>query len=269
MQDSSPTPRQVGGFGTLRLEVQDGIALVTIDRPEARNALSLELQRELRDALAALRTDAEVGAVVFTGSGDRAFAAGADINGLRDYSYATAITSGLQRLFDEIEAFEKPTIAAINGLALGGGCELAMACDLRIASATARLGLPETSLGIIPGAGGTQRLTRLTGVGMALDLILTGRLLSAEEAREAGLVSRVVAADGLLDTCREVAAAVLARGPLAVRLARMVVRAGADVDQASGQLIERLAQAVLYETDDKREGVTAFFDKRPARFNGK
>ena len=269
MQDTSTGSGVIGSFATLRVEKQGGIALVTIDRPEARNALSLELQAELRVALDALRFDEAVEAVIFTGAGERAFAAGADIHGLRDYTHATAIASGLQRLFDEIEAFEKPTIAAINGLALGGGCELAMACDLRVASEDARFGLPETGLGIIPGAGGTQRLTRLVGVGLALDLILTGRLLTAEEARQAGLVSRVVATDMLLDTCREVAATILERGPLAVRLARMVVRTGADVDLASGQLIERLAQAVLYETDDKREGVAAFFDKRPARFNGR
>ena len=269
MPDPSTACRVIGSFTTLRVEVTDGVALVTIDREGARNALSLELQRELRAALDELRHDRDVEALVFTGAGDRAFAAGADINGLRDYTHATAIASGLQRLFDEIEAFEKPTIAAVNGLALGGGCELAMACDLRIASADARFGLPETALGIIPGAGGTQRLTRLVGVGLALDLILTGRLLNADEAREAGLVSRVVAPDALLGTCREVAAKIRERGPLAVRLARMVVRAGTDVDQASGQLIERLAQAVLYETDDKREGVAAFFDKRPAQFNGK
>jgi enoyl-CoA hydratase/carnithine racemase len=138
-----------------------------------------------------------------------------------------------------------------------------------VSSESARFGLPETALGIIPGAGGTQRLTRLAGVGMALDLILTGRLLSADEARQAGLVSRVVADNALLDTCREVAEAILERGPLAVRLARIVVRAGADLDQTSGQLVERLAQAVLYETDDKREGVAAFLDKRPAQFNGR
>jgi len=210
-----------------------------------------------------------VEAVIFTGAGERAFAAGADINSLCEYTRATAIASGLQRLFDEIEAFEKPTIAAVNGLALGGGCELAMACDLRIASEAARFGLPETALGIIPGAGGTQRLTRLAGVGMALDLILTGRLLSADEARQAGLVSRVVAAEALLDTCLEVAEAILERGPLGARLARMVVRAGADMDQSSGQPIQRLAQALLYETEDKRESVATFLDKRPAQFSGR
>lgn len=256
-------------FTTLRVVRTGRLGLVTIDRPDVRNALSLEVQRDLRGALDFVRADPGVGAVVFTGAGDRAFAAGADIQRLRDYTREAALGSHMQRLFDEIEDFDKPTIAAVNGLALGGGCELAMACDIRVASEHARFGLPETALGIIPGAGGTQRLSRLTGVGMALDLILTGRLLSAEEACRAGLVTRVVPADNLLSTCHDIAEEMLQRGPLAVRLARLVVRAGAEVDQASGQVIERLAQAVLYETEDKREGVDAFLEKRPAEFKGR
>ncbi len=258
-----------GSLETVRVTRERELAYVTINRPDVRNALSLEVQAGLRRALELVRADDDVRAVIFTGAGDRAFAAGADIVRLRDYDRRTALAANLQRLFDDIESLEKPTIAAINGFALGGGCELAMACDIRVASASARLGLPETALGIIPGAGGTQRLSRLVGLGMTLDLILTGRLLSAGEALQAGLVSRVVAAESLMDECRDLAAAILARGPLAVRLAKLVVRSGADADVRTGQVIERLAQAVLYETADKAEGVAAFLDKRPADFTGR
>lgn len=251
------------------LERRGVVGLITINRPEARNALSLEVQHELREALEALRTDDHVQVVVITGAGDRAFVAGADVVRLRDYTRETALASQLQRTFDEIEAFEKPTIAAINGFALGGGLELAMACDLRLASSTARLGLPETQLGIIPGAGGTQRLSRLIGVGLALDLILTGRMLSAEEALRAGLVSRITDPGELIATACEMAEAIARRGPLATRLARLVVRSGSTADHATGMVIERLAQAVLYETDDKKEGVDAFLEKRPADFRGR
>ena len=258
-----------GSLETVLITNDGGLAFVTVNRPHVRNALSLEVQADLRRAVEIVRGDDDVRAVIFTGAGDSAFAAGADIVRLRNYDRQTALASNLQRLFDDIESLEKPTIAAINGFALGGGCELAMACDIRVASESARLGLPETALGIVPGAGGTQRLSRLVGLGMTLDLILTGRLLTAQEALQAGLASRVVAPDSLMDECREIAAAILARGPLAVRLAKLVVLSGADADLRTGQVIERLAQAVLYETADKAEGVDAFLGKRPAEFKGR
>ncbi|WAJ47610.1 enoyl-CoA hydratase-related protein [Mycobacterium sp. Aquia_216] len=227
------------------------------------------MQAELRSVVTLAGEDDRVRAVIFTGAGDRAFAAGADIESLRDYTSETAMQSRMQRLFDDIEALNKPTIAAINGHALGGGCELAMACDIRIAAQTARFGLPETNLAILPGAGGTQRLARLIGPGRALDMILTGRNISAGEALGTGLVSRVVPDADLLVTAKETAATIMAKGPLAIRLAKLVVRASIDVDPRSGLMMERLAQALLYNSDDKREGVEAFFAKRPPSFTGK
>ncbi|PXY30823.1 enoyl-CoA hydratase/isomerase family protein [Prauserella flavalba] len=251
---------------TVLVEIADGVAVLTLNRPDVRNALNARVLAELRSALESLRADDGVGAVVFTGAGGRAFAAGADIAQLRDYTVHTGLAADMQRLYDEIEAFEKPTIAAINGYALGGGCELAMACDIRVACPAAKLGLPETMLSVLPGAGGTQRLARLAGVGRAIELILTGRLVSAEEAREIGLVTAV--ADDPVGAAHDTARRILARGPLAVRLAKLVVRTGIDTDQRTGLVVERLAQALLYTSDDKREGAEAFLAKRPATFTG-
>jgi enoyl-CoA hydratase/carnithine racemase len=253
---------------TLAVEVVDRVAVVTLSRPEVHNALNDLLVAELRSVLAGLADDDAVGAVVLTGAGEKAFAAGADIGEVSRYTPETALRSEFQRVFDLVEEFPKPTIAAVNGVALGGGCELAMACDIRIASASARFALPETALGVLPGAGGTQRLARLVGTGRAVELILTGRLVDATEAREIGLVTSVVRPEELLDAARATAAQILARGPLAVRLATLVVRAGMDADQRTGQVVERLAQALLYTTGDKQEGTAAFLEKRPPVFRG-
>ena len=254
---------------TVTVDIGDRLAVVTINRPDVRNALSRQVLADLRAAFASLRTDDNVGVVAVTGSGDAAFVAGADIAQLRGYTLHTGLDAEMQRLFDEIEAYEKPTIAAVNGFALGGGCELAMACDIRIAADTARFGLPETNLSVLPGAGGTQRLARLVGTGRAIELILTGRFVGAAEARDIGLVTSVVPRADLLDEARAVAGRILAKGPLAVRLAKLVVRAGMDTDLRTGLVVERLAQALLYTTDDKREGATAFLDKRPPAFQGR
>lgn len=255
-------------YETLDYEVTDGIATVTFNRPEVRNALNRAVLADLRAVLATARDDERVGAVIFTGAGEKAFVAGADIAQLAGYTLHTGLASQMQKLYDEVEAFEKPTIAAVNGYALGGGCELAMACDIRVASETARFGLPETNLSVLPGAGGTQRLARLVGTGRAIEMILTGRMVPADEALSFGLVTTVVAPDELLGAAREVADQVLAKGPLAVRLAKLVVRSGMDADQHTGLVVERLAQALLYTSDDKREGTEAFLAKRPAEFTG-
>ncbi len=256
-------------YETLVAEVEGRIGTITLNRPEKRNALSSQMVREMRGALAEFREDERVGAVVFTGAGEQAFAAGADIGELKEKTMLDALSSGMQAFYDEIEACEKPTIAAVNGYALGGGCELALACDIRVASENARFGLPETALAILPGAGGTQRLSRLIGKGRALELVMTGRFMDAQEALATGLVSRVVPQEELMGAVKETAERILARGPLAVRLAKLAVQAGYETDQRTGLLIERLAQAVLFASEDKREGVGAFVEKRRPEFRGR
>ncbi len=256
-------------YETLLVEVSDRVAMITLHRPEVRNAINAQVQADLRAALDAFRGDDTVGAVVLTGAGEKAFAAGADIGQLQNYDLHTGLASSMQRLYDEVETFEKPTIAAVNGYALGGGCELAMACDIRIAADTARFGLPETNLSVLPGAGGTQRLARLVGVGRAIDLILTGDMLGAQEALTAGLVTRVTEPGALLPTAHEVARSILAKGPLAVRLAKTVIRTGMDADRRTGLVVEQLAQSLLYTTDDKREGAEAFLAKRAPEWSGR
>lgn len=253
---------------TLRTEVADGIATVTINRPQVRNALNEQVRSDLQRVLTELRADDAVQAVVFTGAGDRAFAAGADISQVREYSLHTGLAAELQHLFDEIEAFDKPTIAAVNGYALGGGCELAMACDIRVAAENAKLGLPEVNLSVLPGAGGTQRLARLVGTGRAIELVLTGRAVRAARAEQIGLVTSTAPSHELLLRAREIAAEITAKGPLAVRLAKLVIRSGMDADRHTGQVIERLAQSVLYSTEDKAEGADAFLGKRNPAFKG-
>ena len=255
-------------YETILTAVDNGIGQITINRPDARNALNTQVLGDIRQTLAEFRHDREVGVVVFTGAGERAFAAGADIGELRQRTALDALASVMQDVYDEIEAYEKPTIAAVNGLALGGGCELAMACDVRVASRNARFGLPEVTLAIIPGAGGTQRLSRLVGKGRAIEMILTGQIIDAEEAHRIGLVTQVAGDEGLMDKVRTTSATILSRGPLAVRLAKLAVQTGFETDQKTGLVIERLAQAVLFDTEDKREGTTAFLEKREPRFRG-
>lgn len=256
-------------FETLQLEVTDGIGTIRLHRPAQRNALSAPLVDELEEVLRAWEDDADVRAILLTGSGEKAFAAGADISELAAWDLRDGLAASLQRLCDRVEDHPLPTLAALNGAALGGGLELAMACDLRLAAEHARMGLPEAGLGVLPGAGGTQRLPRLVGRGRALEMILTGRMLSAEEAERAGLVSAVHASDELLPAARAMLTTVLAKGPLAIRLAKLLVRPGADVDQRTGLLLEQIAQTLLYTTQDKSEGAAAFLEKRPPRFDGR
>ena len=256
-------------YETILTLVEENVGTIIINRPDVRNALSTQVLGDIRGALAEFRYDDEVGVVVFTGAGDRAFAAGADINELRERTFLDALASLMQAVYDEIEDYEKPTIAAVNGLALGGGCELAMACDIRIASENARFGQPEVNLSIIPGAGGTQRLARLIGKGKATEMILTGEIIGAEEAHRVGLVTRVISSDELVAAVRETARSIMSKGPLAIRLAKLAIRTGFETDLKTGLVIERLAQAVLLTSEDKREGTSAFLEKREPEFKGK
>jgi len=253
----------------LQLDVVDRVATLTINRPEVRNAIDRQTLRELAAALDDLGGRDDVGALVLTGAGSQVFVSGADIRMMRERRRDDGLAAYNSQLFAAIERWPKPTIAAVNGHALGGGCELALACDLRVAADHAKFGQPEVGLGIIPAAGATQRLPRLIGLGRAKHMILTGDAITAATALEWGLVSAVVPAGELLDTARGLAARILSRGPLAIRLAKIALNASARVDLDSGLLIESLAQSLCFDSEDKLEGMTAFLEKRPARFTGK
>jgi enoyl-CoA hydratase len=255
-------------YENILLQKEGSIGVIKINRPDVRNALDAQTLKEIRDALYSLENDTEVSVIVFTGEGEKSFAAGADIRQLRERKALDALAPSMSALYREIENSSKATIAAINGFALGGGCELAMACDIRIAADHAKIGLPELNLSIIPGAGGTQRLARIIGKGRALDMILTGEFLSAKKAEEIGLVSQAVPADELWQAVREKAEKIIAKGPLAVRLAKLAVNRGFDLDMDTALTIEKLAQAILFGSEDKNEGTQAFLDKRKAQFTG-
>jgi enoyl-CoA hydratase len=252
-----------------KVEISESIATLTIDRPDVKNALDLETVGECRRALETLAQNTDVGVLIITGGGETAFVSGADINDIRARGRAEALAAINSTLFAEVERFPRPTIAAINGYALGGGCELALACDIRIASDTATFGQPELGLGIIPGAGATQRLPRIVGLGRAKHLILTGDVVDAKQALEIGLVSAVTPPGQLQIRAREMAKKILRQGPLAARLAKIALNASARVDMDSGLLIETLAQAICYSSEDKIEGTTAFLEKRKPKFTGK
>ena len=255
------------GFRNLRLDHDGPVATLTVDRPEVRNALDGATVEEFHAALEQVRRQRSV-VLIVTGAGDKAFVSGADVRAIRERGRDDALASINSRLMSAVEAAEAVTIAAVNGYALGGGCELALACDLRIASDRAVFGLPEPSLGIIPGAGGTQRLPRIVGLGRAKEMILTGGRWSAAEALAAGLVSQVVAPGELAAAARSMADRVLALGPLAVRLAKAALNASSQMPLAAGLAFESAVQAITFESHDKREGTTAFLEKRKAHFKG-
>lgn len=251
------------------IDVTDRIATLTINRPEVRNALDRATVAEITAALADLAPRSDVGAVIITGAGDQVFVAGADIRQMRERRRDDGLLAINSSVFAAIEKFPKPTIAAINGHAMGGGCELAIACDLRVAADHARFGQPEVGLGIIPAAGATQRLPRLIGLGRAQQMVLTGDPIDARTALDWGLVAAVVPAAELMTAARALASRVLARGPLAIRLAKLALNASSRVDLDSGLLIETLAQSICFESEDKQEGTTAFIEKRAPKFTGR
>ena len=257
-------------YTTLLFEVSDAIATITINRQEKLNALNATVIAELGDAAARLRDDAAIGGAILTGAGPKAFVAGADIGEIAAQGPVDGKARSLagQRVFRDLERCGKPVIAAVNGFALGGGCELAMACHLRIASEAARFGQPEVKLGIGPGYGGTVRLPRLVGRGRALELLLTGQMIDAQEAHRIGLVNRVVPADRLLPESEGLLRAILENGPLAIRACLEAVDAGLDTGLDEALLLEANLFGLLSGTSDMREGTAAFGEKRKPAFRG-
>lgn len=258
-------------FENILYEIEDGILYLTLNRPEARNALTPAMWGDIRAAVEMARANDSVQVVIVSGAGDKALASGADIQEIHDRDYLKMLLGTSSTALKELEDLYKPVICAVNGYALGGGCELAMACDIRIATARSRFGQPETGLSIIPGAGGTQRLSRLIGVGRAKELIYTGRILTAEEAKEMGLVNQVTenSREELMTAALEMARRIMKKGPVAVSMAKMAINVGMDTDISTGLLFERIAQTVAFSTEDRREGTAAFLEKREAEFKGK
>lgn len=258
-------------YDNLLIERDGAVAIVTINRPRVLNALDAPTLDALRRAILDLKSDEGVRSLVLTGAGDRAFVAGADINELAVQTPTTGREHALkgQHVFDLIENMGKPVIAAINGYALGGGCELAMACTLRLAADNARLGLPEITLGILPGYAGTQRLSRLVGKGKALELILTGSPIGADEAARVGLVNRVVPAADLLAEARKLAAELADRAPVATRYIINAINAGLDMPFAEACVHEATLFGLVAATEDMREGTRAFLEKRRPVFKGR
>jgi len=280
MSEATPTPSPLArpapippfDSGPVRLELAEGIATVTIHRPEKLNALNAEVIEALDRAFATLldRLD-QVSCVLVTGAGEKAFVAGADIGALVQMTPLSGVDVARQgqEVFQRIERFPRPVVAVVNGFALGGGCELALACHIRIAASSARLGLPETGLGIIPGYGGTVRLARIVGLGRAVELTLTGRLVRADEAERIGLVSRVVEPEALEAAALELARGLAARGPLALTRALESIYHAQDVAAAEAYRHEAALFGLLAASDDMREGMGAFLEKRPAEFKGR
>ena len=256
-------------YENVYVDIAEGIGMIQINREQVRNALDTLTLKEIENALEELEANQEVGVIAITGQGEKIFASGADIKQLRERKMLEALLPGIQSTYKKIENCTKATIAVINGFALGGGFELALSCDIRIAADHAKVGLPELNLGIIPGAGGTQRLSRIVGKGRALDMILTGKVLDGKEAERVGIVSKAVPYQALWSAVKETAGQIMLKGPVAVRLAKMVINRGYDTDIDTALMLEKLAQTVAFGTEDKNEGTQAFLDKRKTKFSNK
>ena len=260
-----------GSFENILFEKKGAIAYVTVNRPKVLNALNMATMEELRQAFHSIKNDNDVRVVILTGSGEKAFVAGADIGELSKHDAVSGkeYTHKGQNVLNLIENLGKPVIACINGFALGGGCEIAMACTMRLASDNAKLGQPEVKLGIIPGYGGTQRLPRLVGKGIAMQLVLAGDMITAQEAHRIGLVNEVVPQGELIARAEAIAAKIVANAPLAVQYAMEAVHKGMEMTLQEGLYLEATLFGVCCATEDKKEGTTAFLEKRPAAFKGK
>jgi len=258
-------------YQTLLLDVKDNIAIVTLNRPDKLNALNAQTINDLNSVFDELKENEEVYVVVLTGSGEKAFVAGADIKELNklDMISAKEFAEKGQGVLNKIEKFDKPVIAAVNGFALGGGCELALACHMRLASDNAKLGQPEVNLGVIPGYGGTQRLARLINTGRAMEYILTADMISADEAYRIGLVNKVYPQNELLDKAIEMAKKITSKGQQAIRLAMNAVRAVDEMSLKEGQNLEASLFALCCGTEDFKEGTSAFLEKRKPEFKNK
>jgi len=255
-------------YSNLKISRQQRAAIITINRPGALNALDSETFDELSDALEKLDGDESVSAIIITGEG-KAFVAGADIAELKgmDAFQARAFSLKGQQVFDQIESLNKPVIAAVNGFCLGGGCELAMACDIRVASEKAKFGQPEVNLGTTPGFAGTQRLPRLVGEGRAKELLMTGDIIDAGAAHQIGLVNKVVAPEGLMDAVMELAGKISAKGPVAISLVKSVIHKGLQIDLASGSAMENDAFGLCFASGQAPEGMAAFLEKRRPKWD--
>ncbi len=255
----------------LLAEVQEGISILTLNRPEVMNAFNFELLRALNEAINTLRFNTDIRVIIITGAGEKAFSAGADLKERRTLSdiQVKEYIYTIRNLFTSIEQLNKPVIAAVNGIALGGGTELALACDIRIVSTNATMGQTETRLAIIPGAGGTQRLPRLVGKGKAKELIFTGRRIGAEEALNIGLANKICEPDQLMEECRQMAAMSCEAGPIAVEQAKYAINYGLETDLHTGLAIESNAYWVTIPTEDRLEALAAFREKRKPVFKGK
>ncbi|EQB62932.1 MAG: hypothetical protein RBG1_1C00001G0511 [candidate division Zixibacteria bacterium RBG-1] len=257
-------------YKNILLDKQETIATVTISRPQVLNALNDETITELIHCFSELQKDAQILVIILTGAGEKAFVSGADINELKVADAFGGVKKSVkgEELMFLMEGIDKVVIGAINGYALGGGCELALACDIRIASENAKFGLPEVSLGIFPGYGGTQRLPRLVGLGKAKELIFTGDLIDAQECLRIGLVEKVVPLAELLSTCKNLAAKIASRGPLAIKIAKKCINLSLDVDLKTGCDYEATQFGVICTSQDKLEGTSAFLEKRKPNFKG-
>jgi len=255
-------------YASILVETRGKVGLITLNRPKAMNALNDELLSELVQALQVFDAQEGIGAILITGN-ERAFAAGADIKAMADASLTDMLTGSFVELFDGLRKIKKPIIAAVAGYALGGGCELAMSCDMIVAAENARFGQPEVTIGVIPGAGGTQRLTHAVGKAVAMEMVLNNRMLSAVEALQYGLVNRVVPNERYLDEALVLAGEVAERAPLAVRMGKEAVNKAFELSLSEGLEVERRAFYMLFATDDQKEGMRAFIDKRKAEWKGK